>query len=504
MNKDSIIRLLLMLALLIPIGLVAAWGASHSRPNHHWHKLYAKNENVFVLGKHFLRHDSMLTCLDANTGKTNAIRFPRHKEPYPWSVGFDGTEFWTMDRDRQGLYQLNVVSVPDLLITGNATFEDATSELGIYMAGSCIVQLTSDVVTVEELGSRTKTDSMTLGFAGEGALQQIYGTQNFLAIEKPIGTGPIRDFALLGIRDGKILQIARWKALDCQVNDEHTPKYITSLLPDGTTIETLDAIDGTVYCSKPRPDDLGLRLPLVLLDSQLTTNWIQWNSCGMNVLTGTTVKTPENTKVIWHDVKRQRLFCRESFGFDAKKCTVLDEQTGSELFRFELPVRYFQAEIQVKEGQLLVATRDGRLYFHDVGTGTLVRSVDLFRSVHWVNCICGMAFLAWCVLWSRFSRKMHTQGWVDLLAFTMPILGYMLMSLHDQVGGSISLPAICMVRFGVCLGLTLLASIWCAIGGARWSLGVLPLALCILFSMLGFSYSYSAIGVVRLQRLLCV
>ena len=130
-----------------------------------------------------------------------------------------------------------------------------------------------------------------------------------------------------------------------------------------------------------------------------------------------------------------------------------------------------------------VATRDGRLYFYDAGTGTLVRSVDPFRSVHWINCICGLAFLAWCVLWSRFSRKMHTQGWVDLLAFTMPILGYMLMSLHDQVGGSISLPAICMVRFGVCLGLTLLASIWCAIGGARWSLGVLPLALCILFGI---------------------
>ena len=152
----------------------------------------------------------------------------------------------------------------------------------------------------------------------------------------------------------------------------------------------------------------------------------------------------------------------------------------------------------------LVASWDGRLYFHDADTGTLVRSVDLFRSVHWVNCICGMAFLAWCVLWSRFSRKMHTQGWVDLLAFTMPILGYMLMSLHDQVGGSISLPAICMVRFGVCLGLTLLASIWCAIGGARWSLGVLPLALCISFSILGFSYSYSAIGGTRPQRLLCV
>ena len=130
-----------------------------------------------------------------------------------------------------------------------------------------------------------------------------------------------------------------------------------------------------------------------------------------------------------------------------------------------------------------VATRDGRLYFYDAGTGTLVRSVDPFRSVHWINCICGLAFFAWCVLWSRFTRKMQTQGWVDILAFTMPILGYLLMCLHDQVGGSFSLPAICTFSFGVCLGLTLLASMWCAIGGARWSLGALPLALSILFGI---------------------
>jgi outer membrane protein assembly factor BamB len=483
MNKNGILRLLLMLALLIPIGLIASWGAGHSRPNHAWQKLYAKNENVYVLGKHFLRRDSMLTCLDANTGKFNSIRFPRHNEPYPLSIGFDGSEFWTMDRDRQGLHQLNVVSVPDLLITDNSTFEDATNEMGMYVAGAYIVQLKSDVVTVEELGSRTKTDSMTLGFAGEATLQQIYGTQNFLAVEKRNWTGVMRDFALLGVRDGKILQMARWKALDCQVNDEHSLKYITCLLPDGTTIETLDANDGTVYCSKPLPDDLGLRLPLVSLESQLTTNWIHWNSGGMNVLTGATFKTPENTKVIWHDVKRQRLFCREAFGIGDKKINVLDEQTGIELFRFELPVRYFQAEIQFKDDQLLVATRDGRLYFHDVGTGTLVRSVDPFRSVHWINCICGLAFLGWCVLWSRLSTKMHTQGWVDLLAYAMPILGYVWMRLHDQTAEPFSLPVACIVSFGVCLGLTLLASVWFAIGGVRWSLGALPLALSILFGI---------------------
>ena len=111
MNKYSFIRLFLMLALLIPIGLIAAWGASHSRPNHAWHKLYAKNENVYVLGKHFLRQDSMLTCLDANTGKFHSIRFLRHNEPYPWSVGFDGAEFWTMDRNRTvyfGLYAYRI------------------------------------------------------------------------------------------------------------------------------------------------------------------------------------------------------------------------------------------------------------------------------------------------------------------------------------------------------------------------------------------------------------
>ncbi len=92
----------------------------------------------------------------------------------------------------------------------------------------------------------------------------------------------------------KILQIARWKALDCQVNDEHTPKYITSLLPDGTTIETLDAIDGAVYCSIPLP--IGLVLAIIAMIALWLANFcseriasrVARASCGMALIASKT------------------------------------------------------------------------------------------------------------------------------------------------------------------------------------------------------------------------
>ena len=483
MHKNNFIRLFLMLSLLVPIGLVTVWGASHARPNLAWLKICINNGNTYVLGKHYLKQDSMLTCLNATTGEYKSLRLPGQSEFYPLSIGFDGEELWTLEGSRQGQHQIWVVSVPGLSIKVKSTIEDASTDGGICVVGSCVIQIQSDVVTVEAMGTQTKTDAMNLGFASDGTLQQISGTWNVLAYEKTKTMGAVRDFALLSVRDGKVTQVARWKAIDCRVNDEHAPKYLTSLLPDGATVETLDATDGKVYCSKSLPDDFGLRLPLVSNEDQLTTNWINWKSGGMNVLTGATSKSPGNAVVIWHDVVRQRLFCVKSFEFYQKNCTVLDEQTGHELFRFQMPVPYYQADIQVLEDQLLVATRDGRIYFYDVVSGTLLRSIDPFRSVHWVNCICGVVFLAWCVLWSRLATRIHSKGWLDLFAYTMPILGYVAVRLHDQVADRFSSHAISLVSYGISLGLALLASIWWAIGGVRWSLGALPLALCILFGI---------------------
>ncbi len=378
------------------------------------------------------------------------------------------------------------MNVPGLSITGKLTIDEEINDNGICVAGSSVVQIHSNVVTAEAIGTRTPTDSMTIGFASEGMIQQISGTRNVLAYEKPKTAGAIRDFALLRVLDGKISLVARWQAIDCRVNDEHAPKYIASLSTDGATVETRDATDGRVYYSKSLPDNFGLRLPLSSLEGELFTNWIHWNSGGMNVVTGATIKTPEGYRVLWHDVARQRLFCQNKYDLEVKKCTVIDEQTGRELFYFQLPIKYYwQAGIQVLEDQLLIASRDGRINFHDVASGTVLRSIDPFRSVHWLNCICSIVFFAWCVLWSRLTTRMHSKGWLDLFVYTMPILGYVLMRLHDQHADRFSINGICFVSFGVSLGLVLLASIWCAIGGVRWSLGALPLALCVLFG-LGF------------------
>ena len=120
-----------------------------------------------------------------------------------------------------------------------------------------------------------------------------------------------------------------------------------------------------------------------------------------------------------------------------------------------------------------------------MASGTVLRTIDPFRPVYWINCICSVVFLAWCVLWSRLATGMHSEGWIDLFVYTMPILGYVVVRLHDQNADRFSANAICIVSFGVSLGLVLIASIWCAIGGVRWSHGAIPLALCILFG-LGF------------------
>ena len=135
MHKNNFIRLFLMLSLLVPIGLVTVWGASHARPNLAWLKICINNRNTYVLGKHYLKQDSMLTCLNATTGEYKSLRLPGQSEFYPLSIGFDGEELWTLEGSRQGQHQIWVVSVPGLSIKVKSTIEDASTDGGICVVG---------------------------------------------------------------------------------------------------------------------------------------------------------------------------------------------------------------------------------------------------------------------------------------------------------------------------------------------------------------------------------
>ncbi len=486
MLRNKLIHLLFLLAMLVPIGFVAAWGIQYPRPNLVWLRICEKDGTAYALGMQYLKQDSMLTCLNATNGKYASVRLPRSAASYSCSAGFDGCELWISDRDSLGNHEICVLRIPDLSITGKTAIEGDRINIDNCVSVHSVVQILADVVTVQAVGTRVQSDSKKLAFVGDGTLHQIMGTRNVLASERQGTNGAIRDFELLSVDDGKLASISRWKALDCKVNDLHSPKTITSLLPDGLTVQTIDATDGNVLCSVSLPDDFGLRLPLSLLEGQWSTNWNQWNSGGMNVITGAISKTPKGYQVIWHDVERQRFYCKKQFGVDGQELTVVDQHTGDGLFRLQLPDPYYLPDaIEIRGDQLLIATRDSRIAFYNVETGVLLRTTDPFRMMHWVNCICCIVFMAWCVLWSRLSIEMHFKGWIDSMAYTLPILCYVFLRLQDQTGDRFTLPAICIVSFGVSMGMAMLASIWWAIRKVRWSFGALPPIVCTLFG-LGF------------------
>ncbi|MEQ1828095.1 MAG: hypothetical protein ABL921_19195 [Pirellula sp.] len=486
MLSNKLIRLLFLLALLVPMGGVAAWGVRHARPNLVWLRICQKDGNVYALGKQNLKQDSMLTCLNATTGEFTSVRLPRHRDSYSYSTGFDGDQLWTAERDSRGYHQIFAVSVPDLSITGKSTIEDERGEVDVCVVEHSVVQILSDVVTVQAIGTRVQSDSRKLALGADATLQQINGTRNVLASEKKGITGAILDFELLSVSDGKLTTLGRWQALDCNVNDLHSQKTITSLLSDGLTVETIDATVGNVICSISVPDNFGLRLPLSSLEGSWFSNWNQWNSGGMNVITEALSKAPKHFRAIWHDVERQRFYCVKEFDHNEQELTVVDQHTGYELFRLDLQDYNYRADaIEMCGDELLIATRNSRIAFYDVATGVHLRTIDPFRMVHWVNCICFIAFMAWCVLWSRLSIGVHSKGWIDSMAYTLPIFGYVFMRLQDQAGDRFAQPAICIVSFGVSVGLAMLASIWWALGKARWSFGALPPIVCTLFG-LGF------------------
>ncbi len=497
MPKNRFIHFFGLLVLLVPITFGAVWGAFHSRPNFLWLKIFTKDGNRYVLGKHYLKHDSVLTCVNVATEECRSVRIPRPTRTYRHEIGFDGQTLWHTEGNSEQEQQLYLVSVPDLTIISKSAIEDANNPLEVCAVDSYIVRIQSDSVTVQSTENRIMTDTKTLGFSVDGLLRQIEGTQNVLVYESAKTFGVACDFVLLKIDAGKISQIARWQALDHRVMDQKSSRFIASLLPDGTTIETISALDGKVCFSNPIPDDVGLRLPLNTLKNGLTLNWNQWyhwDGGGMNLLTGDTMEVPKGFQCIWHDVNQKRLLCIRPFISEENELTVLDSQTKGLLFRFYLPVPYYHADdFQIDGDLLFLASRDGRVFFYDLSSGTLLRTIDPFRLVHWINCICGIAFLVWCVLWSKFSKGTHFHGLIDIFVYTLPVMAYVIMVFtHVRVQGP-SEPTI--VSVGIMLGLSVLASIWCAIRRPRWSMGVLPAILCVLVSLAFHSFTVGNAGV---------
>ena len=482
MSKNRLIRFFGLLVLLVPIGFGAVWGAFHSRPDYYWLKRITKDGESYLLGKHYLKHNAMLTCLNTANGEYKSVRLPRQSEILRGYNGFDGHEFWNLESDRETQNPLCVVSVPELSIIAKSMIVGARDPMQVCVVGSHIVRIQSDSVTVESTENRIVTDSMPLGFSVGGLLYQIVGTENVLVYESSTTSGRVCNFVLLEIDSGKINQIAGWKALDHRVMDRNSPQTIVSLLADGAAIETIDAIDGKVYSSKSLPDDFGLRLPIFSMEGDFDLNWIHF------------FKVSDDLKGILHDVERHRLLCKRHFSQNDRELLVLDLQTGLILFHFQLPEKSYRVEdMQIIGDQLFLASRDGRVFFYDLSSGTLLRTIDPFRFVHWINCICGIAFLGWCVLWCKFSKGTKFHALVDVVVVTLPLLAYVIMVYtHDLAQGRSDLT---IVSVGIMLGLSVLASIWYVIARPRWSMGVLPAILCVLLSLALHSFTVGKAGI---------
>ena len=203
MAKNSFIRLICMLVLFVPIGLGAAWGVFHSRPDFYWLKRFTKNGESYLLGKHYLKNNPVLTCLNTDTEEFKSICLPRRREierGYSYS-GFDGHDFWNIESDLLGQNPLCVVSVPDLSIIAKSTFEESTFDdwldpQEVCVVGSYLVRIQADFISVESINTQIQTDSMRLRFAVSGLLYQIVGTQNVLVYERIKGNRNACDFTL--------------------------------------------------------------------------------------------------------------------------------------------------------------------------------------------------------------------------------------------------------------------------------------------------------------------
>jgi hypothetical protein len=140
------------------------------------------------------------------------------------------------------------------------------------------------------------------------------------------------------------------------------------------------------------------------------------------------------------------------------------------LSRFDVQKEHYQSNSErpnwfgqwslVGGNQLVLTTRDHRIFVYDLTTGKLVRIVDPFFWPDWCSRFVVAIYSLWCLVGLLVSARCHPHGWLDLVFCSGLVLAF-----DANLYGSDH-----SVFISVFSTWLLIATSWLIFGKTRWSL----------------------------------
>jgi hypothetical protein len=410
-----------MLCTLLPIVAVAVWSARNARPRgvHYWP---ISNGQRHIVAIDTLPKGSQAYSTDLETGALSSRLFGQKlTSPYRESVGRFNNQVWLLnciDNNRSEFEWVDLLSKGATITRLISRDADEQKHYSACIVNSHIVQLKAEKLDLIDLHSGEIVDSIPVLPKGTLLLESIDDTDCFLVSEN----NGNREQLLYRLDGNKIHEIARWNCYRKHKFRSASTNYIASLLTDGKTFEVRDTVSGEVISEY-----------FVEHDPELTERWNAVDATIISrtsprlytdLLTGKKLQVPDGSQLIARDLEGRRLITLRIPSEPSLfwNCIVLDESSGQELSRFEVPSHRFEAKaggfpnaFLFRANQLVLGTESYGISIYDLSTGTLVREFDPFTWPERLSMIAAIALGIWCLVWLLGSVRLHPFGWLDIV-----------------------------------------------------------------------------------------
>ena len=497
-NKSRLLKLVLLLLLLVPLGVLAASAVHHTRPSGGGHLFFSKEGKEYLAcewtNNKYTRFgtidieseptssprasfSSKTTWLDRPISSPNPIRWSKDLLGLGIENGIGWITFRTGDTSA-AIHQFDLTNNEPAQTNSIDFGESISGDSRMFLVDRKLIRGPHEQLELWDISKGRLLDSIATPVGAKSYVNGVQGTKNILVIDRG------SNFAGLYGSDNESLRLIQdWKSLQTESFLRNDETFVASLLPDGATIEVRSAIDGSVVESSSVPIDSRLPLPLTSFELVESCGCFRWRSLGIctDALTRQPLPIPDMFEPLIREMEGSRLVAirkeTTSGVIVAKECVIVNETTGKQLMRFwlDLKEQISGACILKRTGHLALATYANRVHLYDLETGSVVRTIDPFKWGFPLNCATATLFGLWCIVWICLAAAVYPYGWIDSSVCTGLFIAFVSCRLYAAMSDANGFFA----SLGVLLGSIQLTSIWLCLGRNRLFLRSAPLILTI-------------------------
>ncbi len=194
-------------------------------------------------------------------------------------------------------------------------------------------------------------------------------------------------------------------------------------------------------------------------------------STSLDLITGKELPVPAGWSVSARHRTSKRMLVTSAVQTSAQ---LIDEESGSVIADIAIRGQVIGSRFVVDGERVLIATADQQVVQVDAKTGKILKVIDPYWFIPYLEWPPAIAFFAWACVWLKFSASVHRHAWIDCALLTGLSVGYVFIRSRLTGFADDVVRPIYQLSEGIFASWLIMSSLWLVLGRTRISLRVLP------------------------------